>query len=441
MIDELSTMLERIAKDKITFIRLQFSDLQGQPKNVAIPVSQVEKALTDGIGFDGSSIEGFVRIEESDMVLKPDPATYSILPWRPANARVARFICDVHKANGDPFEGDPRYVLKKVMADAEKEGYIFNTGPELEFFLFQRIDGKPSTEFQDVGGYFDLAPTDLAENVRRDIILALTEMGFEIEASHHEVAESQHEIDFKYGDALTTADNTLTFKFAVKTIALMNGLHATFMAKPVQGINGSGMHTNCSLFKDGENAFYDPNAKMQLSDTALYFIGGLLRHVKGLTRIANPTINSYKRLVPGYEAPVYISWSAANRSALCRVPAPRGKSTRVEFRSPDPTCNPYLTFAGILAAGLDGIRNKIDPPSSLDRNIFKLSKEESELMGIETLPGDLYTANTCLMEDDVLCSALGLHVFDNLNRIAETEWDAFRTAVHPWEVEQYLARY
>jgi glutamine synthetase len=433
--DTISPLLERIQKDGVEFIRLQFSDLQGHPKNVAIPVCQAEKALTDGIGFDGSSIQGFVRIEESDMILKPDPATYSILPWRKG---VARFICDVHKSDNTPFEGDPRYVLKKVIADAAHDGYVFNTGPELEFFLFKMIDGLPTTEFQDLGGYFDLAPTDLAENVRRDIILALTDMGFEIEASHHEVAESQHEIDFKYGDALTTADNVITFKFATKTIALMNGLHATFMAKPVFGINGSGMHTNSSLFKDGKNAFFDPEGPRQLSETAHYFIGGLLKHVKGITRVANPTINSYKRLVPGYEAPVYISWSGANRSALCRVPAPRGNSTRVEYRSPDPTCNPYLTFAAVLAAGLDGIRNKIAPPESLDRNIFHMTKEESDKLGIETLPGDLMTANAHLLADPVLCTALGAHVVENLNVIAEAEWDSFRTAVHPWEVSQYL---
>jgi glutamine synthetase len=439
--DQISTMLERIEKDRIRFIRLQFSDLQGHPKNVAIPVTQAEKALTDGIGFDGSSIEGFVRIEESDMILKPDPATYSILPWRKGTSNVARFICDVYKADGTPFEGDPRFVLKRVVAEAAKDGYIFNTGPELEFFLFKMAEGRPTTEFQDTGGYFDLAPTDLAEDVRRDIILALIEMGFEIEASHHEVAESQHEIDFKYGDALTTADNVITFKFATKTIALLNGLHATFMAKPIYGINGSGMHTNCSLFKDGKNAFYDPDAPLQLSQTAMYFIGGLLRHVKGITRVANPTINSYKRLVPGYEAPVYISWSASNRSALCRVPAPRGKSTRIEYRSPDPTCNPYLTFAAVLAAGLDGIRNRIEPPASLNRNIFHLTREESEDLGIETLPGDLMTANRYLLEDRVLCDALGQHVVENLCQIAELEWDSFRTAVHPWEVERYLSRF
>ncbi|QYZ78857.1 type I glutamate--ammonia ligase [Methanofollis formosanus] len=436
--DEVTALLERIEADGVKFIRLQFSDLQGQPKNVAIPPIQAEKALTDGISFDGSSIEGFARIEESDMVLKPDMATYTLLPWRKEEGRVARFICDVHLPDGRPFEGDPRQILKKVVADAAKDGYEFNTGPELEFFLFKMINGRPSLEFQDHGGYFDLAPTDLAENVRRAIVLALTEMGFVVEASHHEVAKSQHEIDFKYGPALQTADNVVSFKFATKTIALMNELHATFMAKPIYGINGSGMHTNCSLFKDGENAFYDPDAPRQLSETALHFIGGVLKHVRGITRIANPTINSYKRLVPGYEAPVYISWSASNRTALCRVPSPRGKSTRMELRSPDPTCNAYLTFAVILAAGMDGVRNRIEPPVSADQNIFELSKEERLAAGIDTLPDNLLEANEYLLKDELLCSVLGPHVVENLTRLAEMEWDSYRSMVHPWEVDQYF---
>jgi len=439
--DAVAAMLERIKADNVKFIRLQFSDLTGHPKNVAIPYIQAEKALTDGIGFDGSSIEGFARIEESDMVLKPDISTYTLLPWRKGDAKVARFICDVYTPNGKPFEGDPRFALKKIMAEAASVGYTFNTGPELEFFLFKMCDGKPTTDYQDVGGYFDLAPTDLAEDVRRDIVLALTEMGFEIEASHHEVAESQHEIDFKYGSALQTADNVVTFKFATKTIALLNGLHASFMAKPVYGINGSGMHTNCSLFKDGKNAFYDPEAPLQLSETALFFIGGVLKHIRAITRVANPTVNSYKRLVPGYEAPVYMSWSASNRTALCRVPAPRGNSTRVEIRSPDPTCNPYLTFAAILAAGMDGVKNRITPPPSADRNIFKLNAEERKAAGIDTLPGSLYEANAALMEDELICNALGPHIIENLNTIAEMEWDAFRTMVHPWELDQYLSKY
>ena len=436
--EEITRILEQIERDDPKFIRLQFSDIQGHPKNVAIPVKQTEKALTEGISFDGSSIEGFARIEESDMVLRPDPSTYRILPWRAGNAGVARFICDVHLPSGRPFEGDPRYILKRTASEAAKMGYIFNTGPELEFFLFKLIEGNPSTVFQDTGGYFDLAPTDLAEDVRRQIVLALSEMGFDIEASHHEVAESQHEIDFKYGDALTTADNTITFKFAVKTIALMNGLHATFMAKPIYGINGSGMHTNASLFKDGKNAFFDPDAPMQLSRAAMQFIAGVLAHIKGITRLANPTINSYKRLVPGYEAPVYISWSASNRTALIRVPAPRGNSTRIEIRSPDPSCNPYLTFAAVLAAGLEGIRKDMSPPPSTDINIFELSAEERSAIGIDTLPGDLITANSALLEDELLCKALGSHVIEDLSRSARIEWEDFRTAVHPWEVERYL---
>jgi glutamine synthetase len=438
---EISAMLERIERDNARFLRLQFTDLLGMPKNVAIPAKQAEKALTGGIGFDGSSIEGFVRIEESDMVLKPDLSTYALLPWRPRENGVARFICDVCKPDGKPFEGDPRYVLRRAMDDAARDGYTFNTGPELEFFLFRMIDGGPTTLFQDVGGYFDLAPTDLAEDLRREIIIALTEMGFEIEASHHEVAESQHEIDFKYSDALHTADNVITFKFAVKTMALMRGLHASFMAKPVYGINGSGMHTNCSLERDGANAFYDPEAPLQLSETCMHFVGGLLRHAKAVTRVANPTINSYKRLVPGYEAPCYVSWSASNRSALVRVPAPRGNSTRAEFRSPDPTCNPYLAFAAMLAAGMEGVREKIEPPAGADRNIYHMTAAERDQAGIETLPGDLYAAHQALLADDLICTALGPHVVDALTSVAQAEWESYRAAVHPWELERYLATY
>jgi glutamine synthetase len=439
--DVVSAMLERIEADLIKFIRLQFNDITGQPKNAAIPVEQVEKALTDGIWFDGSSIEGFARIEESDMLLKPDPATYTILPWRPADSRVARFICDIYTYGGKPFEGDPRFILKKTLAEAGKMGYTFNTGPELEFFLFKLLDGRPSTAFQDQGAYFDLAPNDAAEDVRRDIVFALTQMGFEIEMSHHEVAESQHEIDFKYGDALDVADKVITFKFATKSIALKQNLHATFMAKPIGGINGSGMHTHGSLAKNGKNAFYDPKGPKQLSDTALYYIGGLLKHARAITRVANPTINSYKRLVPGYEAPVYISWSNTNRSALVRVPAARGNSTRAEFRSPDPMCNPYLTFAAMLAAGLDGIKNKITPPESTDVNIYHLSAEERKKMGIEMLPGSLMEANMEFMKDKILTNTMGSHVTENLNRIAQLESDAFRLTVHPWELERYLATY
>ncbi len=439
--DNISAMLERIEQDNVRFLRLQFTDLLGMPKNVAIPAKQVGKALTDGIGFDGSSIEGFVRIEESDMILKPDLSTYTLLPWRPRENRVARFICDVYKANGKPFEGDPRYVLRRALEDAAKDGYVFNTGPELEFFLFRMVDGRPTTQFQDAGGYFDLAPTDLAEDLRREIILGLIDMGFDIEASHHEVAESQHEIDFKYSDALNTADSVITFKFAVKTMALMRGLHASFMAKPIYGINGSGMHTNCSLAKDGKNAFFDPGAPLQLSETCTHFIGGLLKHAPAITRVANPTVNSYKRLVPGYEAPCYISWSTSNRSALVRIPAPRGNSTRVELRSPDPTCNPYLAFAAMLTAGMDGVRNRIEPPDDARKNIFHMTPTERDHNGIATLPGSLHEAHQALLDDDLICKALGPHVVEALTCVANAEWDAFRTAVHPWEIERYLATY
>ncbi len=440
--DDVSRILEQIEKDRVQFIRLQFTDIIGMAKNVAIPAKQAEKALTDGISFDGSSIQGFARIEESDMVLKPDISTYRILPWRSESTRAARFICDIYTPKGKPFEGDPRYILRKQVEEAAKLGYVFNTGPEMEFFLFRMENGVPSLGLQDTGGYFDLAPTDLAEDVRRDIIIALTEMGFDIEASHHEVAESQHEIDFKYGDVLTMADNVITFKFATKTIALQRGLHASFMAKPIFGINGSGMHTNCSLSTlDGQNAFYDPDAPKQLSDVAMKFIAGVLKHVKAITRIANPTVNSYKRLVPGYEAPVYIGWSASNRTALIRVPAPRGRSTRMELRSPDPTCNPYLTFAAILAAGLDGIKNNIEPPNSADKNIFHMTGDQRKDEGIDTLPGNLYEANQFLMNDPLICNALGSHITENLNSIAEIEWDSFRTAVTDWETKRYLATY
>ncbi len=439
---DVSTILAKIKADGVRFIRLQFCDILGLPKNVAIPVEQAEKALTEGIWFDGSSIEGFARIDESDMLLKPDPDTYTILPWRPAEGRVARFICDICTYNGTPFEGDPRNVLKINLKIAQDMGFTFNTGPELEFFVFKRDnDNKPTTDFVDSGGYFDLAPTDAAEDLRREIVITLTEMGFEIEASHHEVAESQHEIDFKYGDALSIADKVITFKFAAKTLALLQGLHATFMAKPISRINGTGMHTHGSLSIDGKNAFFDPNGERQLSLTALYYIGGLMKHAKAITRVANPTVNSYKRLVPGYEAPVYITWSAANRSALIRVPAARGNSTRAEFRSPDPTCNPYLLFAAMIAAGIDGIQNKILPPPPTDENIYHMTKEEMEKRKIEMLPGSLEEANNALLADPIICNALGPHIVEYLDIIAKTEIDDYRLTVHKWEIDRYLHNY
>ena len=438
---DVTKLLEKIKKDDVQFVRLQFTDVTGMPKNAAIPVEQVEKSLTEGTWFDGSSIEGFTRIEESDMLLKADPASYAVLPWRPADGKVARFVCDVYTYGNKPFDGDPRYALKKTMAEAAKMGYTFNTGPELEFFLFNLVNGKPSTEFSDTGAYFDLAPNDASENVRREIVLSLRQMGFEIEMSHHEVAPSQHEINFKYTDAVTTADRVVTQKYATKAIALKYGLHASFMAKPIGGINGSGMHTHGSLSKGGKNAFADADAEKGLSQTALYYIGGILKHAKAITRVANPTINSYRRLVPGYEAPCYISWSTTNRSALIRVPAARGNGTRAEFRSPDPMCNPYLTFACMLAAGLDGIKNKIMPPESTDVNIYHLTEKERKMMKIEMLPGSLAESQAHLMNDKVLCEALGSHIVENLAKIAEAETDAFRLTVHPWDLDRYLATY
>jgi len=438
---DVTKLLERIKKDDVQFVRLQFTDVMGMPKNAAIPVEQVEKSLTEGTWFDGSSIEGFTRIEESDMLLKADPASYAVLPWRPADGKVARFVCDVYTYGNKPFDGDPRYALKKAMAEAAKMGFTFNTGPELEFFLFNLVNGKPSTEFSDTGAYFDLAPNDASENVRREIVLSLRQMGFEIEMSHHEVAASQHEINFKYTDAVTTADRVITQKYATKAIALKYGLHASFMAKPIGGINGSGMHTHGSLSKGGKNAFADADAEKGLSQTALYYIGGILKHAKAITRVANPTINSYRRLVPGYEAPCYISWSTTNRSALIRVPAARGNSTRAEFRSPDPMCNPYLTFACMLAAGLDGVKNKIMPPESTDVNIYHLTEKERKKMKIDMLPGSLAESQAHLMNDKVLCDALGSHIVENLAKIAEAETEAFRLTVHPWDLDRYLATY
>ncbi len=440
--DSAASVLERLDADNVRSVLLQFSDLEGKTKSVAVPAKRVEKALDGGISFDGSSIQGFARLEESDMVLKPDVATYQPIPWSEKDYRAARFICDVYTTRGEPFTGDPRYILKQEMKKAADAGYIFNVGPEMEFFLFRRDEaGHPTVNLQDHASYFDQTPTDPGEDVRREIATQLSEMGFNIEASHHEVAPSQHEIDFTYGDALSMADKVVTFKFAAKTLALKRGLHATFMPKPIYGINGSGMHVNCSLMKNGDNAFYDPEGEFQLSDTARHFIAGLLAHIDGITRIANPTINSYKRIIPGYEAPVYIGWSAMNRSALIRVPSPRGKSTRAELRSPDPTCNPYLTFAAMLAAGMEGVKNKMEPPESIDTNIFRMSAAEREAAGIRCLPWNLMESDKALRNDALLCGVLGKHVVSQMQRIAELEWGEFSKAITDWEIKRYLATY
>ena len=437
------SIFELVKEHNVRFIRLQFTDLFGAIKNVEIPVSQLEKALNNKMMFDGSSIEGFVRIDESDMYLFPDLDTFVIFPWTAEKGKVARLICDIHHPDGSPFEGDPRNNLKRVLKEMNDLGFTdFNVGPEPEFFLFKLNEsGQPTLELNDNGGYFDLAPTDLGENCRRDIVLELEEMGFDIEASHHEVAPGQHEIDFKYQNVLKACDDIQTFKLVVKTIARKHGLHATFMAKPLFGVNGSGMHCNLSLFKGGENAFFDQNSDLQLSDTARYFMAGILAHVPNFTAITNPTVNSYKRLVPGYEAPCYIAWSASNRSPLIRIPASRGLSTRIEVRSVDPSANPYLAMAVQLAAGLDGVKNKLTPPEPIDRNIYEMAKKERLENGIYDLPSTLAHAIENLKTDEVITKALGGHILNRFVEAKEIEWDVFRTQVHPWEREQYMTLY
>lgn len=436
-------IMEKVKEENVRYIRLQFTDLFGTVKNVEIPVSQLPKALNNKMMFDGSSIEGFVRIEESDMYLYPDLNTFVIFPWDSERGKVARLICDIYNPDGTPFEGDPRNNLKRVLKEMEDLGFTsFNVGPEPEFFLFKLDEyGEPTLELNDNGGYFDLAPTDLGENCRRDIVLELEAMGFEIEASHHEVAPGQHEIDFKYQNALKACDDIQTFKLVVKTIARKHGLLATFMPKPLLGINGSGMHSNLSLFKNNENAFYDKNGLLELSDTAFSFMAGVLKHAPNFTAITNPTVNSYKRLVPGYEAPCYVAWSARNRSPLIRIPASRGMSTRIEVRSVDPSANPFLAMAVLLAAGLDGIKNKLTVPQPVDQNIYALSKKQREELGIIDLPATLADAIELLKSDEVMTKALGRHLFERFVEAKEIEWDLFRTQVHPWEREQYLTQY
>ena len=427
--------------EDVEFIRLQFTDLFGTLKNVAITKSQLAKALDNKIMFDGSSIEGFARIEESDMYLYPDYDTFEILPFRPHQGKVARMICDVYKPDGTQLENDPRYILKKVIKEAADMGYEFNVGPECEFFLFHTDDnGNPTTISHEKGGYFDLGPTDLGENARRDIVLNLEEMGFEVEASHHEVAPAQHEIDFKYGEALTTADRIMTYKLTVKTIAKRHGLYASFMPKPKYGVCGSGMHINMSLFKNGENAFIDPNDEKGLSDIAYGFIAGLMEHAKPITAITNPIVNSYKRLVPGYEAPTYIAWSGTNRSPLIRVPAARGAGTRVELRSPDCACNPYLAIAVCLAAGLDGIKRGLKAVESVQKDIYAMTHEERRAEGIHSLPKNLYEAIKEMRESDFMKEVLGEQVFHKYIQAKRDEWMEYTSQVTDWELERYLGR-
>ena len=434
---------ELIKEYNIKFIKLQFVDINGQVKNLTIPSEHIDKALDNEIMLDGSSIKGFRSIETSDMFFHPDINTFRILPWREQNGvNSARLICDIYNADGTPFEGCPRCNLKRLMQAAQKMGFSMNIGPEAEFFLFAKDkDGNVTTQTSDNAGYYDVGPEDLGEDIRSDIVLTLQEMGFDIEASHHEGAVGQHEIDFRYADILTAADNVATFRIVVKAVAAKHNLHATFMPKPIYGIQGSGMHCNISLFKGGKNAFYDKKAEYELSDEAKYAIGGMLKHVRSITAVTNPTVNSYKRLVPGYEAPVYLAWSLANRSALLRVPAKRGVSTRVELRSPDPACNPYLAFAAILEACLDGIRNKIDPPAPVESNIYKLTSKERKKQRIDALPGSLSEALECMDKSLVAQAALGEHIFKEFMTSKKKEWDSFRTYVSQWELDKYLERY
>ncbi|MDM8279534.1 type I glutamate--ammonia ligase [Ligilactobacillus agilis] len=437
--------IRRIAKEEdVKFLRLMFTDLYGTIKNVEVPISQLDKLLDNKLMFDGSSIDGFVRIEESDMWLYPDLSTWMIFPWGNEHGKVARIICEVYNANRTPFYGDPRNNLIRILDEMKELGFTdFNIGPEPEFFLF-KLDpetGKPTTHLNDHGSYFDLAPMDLGENCRRDIVLELEKLGFDVEASHHEVAPGQHEVDFKYADALTACDNIQTFKLVVKTVARKHGLHATFMPKPLERINGSGMHLNMSLFTKDGNAFFDENGQEQLSKEAYYFLGGILKHARNFTALTNPTVNSYKRLVPGYEAPVYVAWSGHNRSPMVRVPVARGASTRLELRSVDPSANPYMAVAAVLAAGLDGLKNKIEPAQPVDRNIYSMTEDERKAAGIVDLPSTLHNALKAMREDEVIKDALGNHLYSNFMEGKRLEWDAYRLEVSQWERDQYLEMY
>ncbi|MBF7126691.1 type I glutamate--ammonia ligase [Pediococcus pentosaceus] len=433
--------IRQMAKDEnVRFLRLIFTDLFGIIKNVEVPISQLDKLLDNKLMFDGSSIDGFVRIEESDMYLYPDLSTWMVFPWGSEHGKVARIICEVYSNDRKPFVGDPRNNLIRVLQEMKDAGFTdFNIGPEPEFFLLKLDEnGKPTTNLNDKGSYFDLAPVDLGENCRRDIVLELENMGFDVEASHHEVAPGQHEIDFKYADALTAADNIQTFKLVVKTVARKYNLHATFMPKPMDGINGSGMHLNMSLFNKEGNAFYDEKSDLQLSQNAYWFLGGLLKHARSYTAVCNPIVNSYKRLVPGYEAPVYVAWSGSNRSPLIRVPSSKGLSTRFEVRSVDPAANPYLAIASVLEAGLDGIRNKIEPEDSVDRNIYRMNIQERNEEHITDLPSTLHNALKEFQNDDVMRKALGDHIFQSFLEAKKLEWASYRQEVTQWERDQYL---
>lgn len=439
-----STIMKIAADKNVKFIRLQFTDILGVMKAISITEDQLEKALDGELMFDGSSIEGFVRIEESDMYLKPDLDTFLILPWSNPNseAKTARLICDIYDSDNQPFHGSPRQALKNMLKEAAEMGYSMQVGPEPEFFMFHLDeDGTPTLKTNDKASYFDLPPVDKGENARRDMVETLQSIGFEIEAAHHEVAPGQHEIDFKYQDALKTADNIVTFRIVVRTVAQQHGMHATFMPKPLFGVAGSGMHLHISLFKDGKNAFYNAEDPAGLSDACRYFIAGVMKHSRAITAITNPTVNSYKRLVPGYEAPVYIAWSYRNRSPLIRIPARRGIGTRIEVRSPDPTCNPYLGLAVILKAGLEGIKNREEPLPPVDKNIYEMNLADRKLNNIESLPENLYEAISELNRDEVIQQALGRHIHSRFCYAKIKEWETYSSRVYEWEIGEYLEKF
>ncbi|HKQ62724.1 MAG TPA: type I glutamate--ammonia ligase [Candidatus Polarisedimenticolaceae bacterium] len=436
------TIVRACKKDRIRFLRLQFTDILGTNKNVEVPEGQFEKALDGEITFDGSSIEGFVRIEESDMLLRPDLGTFRTFPWEEPHGRVGRVLCDIALPDGGSFDGCPRTTLRRVTAQAAELGYTAMLGPEAEFFLFQRDpEGAPTTQTHDRGAYFDLTPIDRGEECRRAIVNVLESMGFEVEAAHHEVAPGQHEVDFKYDDALATADKIATLKLVVRKVAVDFDLHATFMPKPLADVNGSGMHTHQSLFQGSRNCFHDPKGRLELSALARHYIGGLLEHARGMCGVTNPLVNSYKRLVPGYEAPTNVAWSEHNRSPLVRVPARRGIGTRVELRLPDPSCNPYLAFAVMLAAGLDGVRRKLDPGEPVNKNVFTMSAREKARLRIDDLPADLSAALRAMKKDALIRETLGEHVFNHFIAAKQASWDEYSATVHPWELQRYLARY
>ncbi|HHY46866.1 MAG TPA: type I glutamate--ammonia ligase [Firmicutes bacterium] len=435
-------VIARARELDVKFIRLQFTDIFGILKNVAITIERLEDALADGVSFDGSSIEGFVRVEESDMLLRPDPSTFTVFPWRPRDGAVARLICDVYNPDGTPFEGCPRRALKRALGAARELGYELNVGVESEFFLFHTDEnGQPTTHTHDRGSYFDLSPVDLGENARRDMVLVMDEMGMHVEASHHEASPGQHEITLRRAEALRAADNIVTMRYVVRSIAQRHGLYASFMAKPLFGTNGSGLHLSYSLFCGERNVFTDPNAPHELSETALHFIGGLIAHGRALTAVTSPTVNSYKRLVPGFEAPTHTAWAFRNRSPMVRIPVQRGGGTRIELRSPDPTCNPYLALACSIRAGLDGIQSKLVPPDPVEGNIFNIDPQELERRGIKRLPLCLGEALDELARDEVLKDALGPHIYAKYMQAKRVEWETYSRFIHKWELDEYLARF